>query len=290
RLVTIDCEAPCPIELDELQIQPWDDDKLKSLFVEFEFNSIGKRLFGDSFKAGRGYQPSEARQSLDPPEESIPVTVGRDSVEPAPAADLKNIAKVEHTYHAVTDAKGVQELLKQLRQVAAFAFAVQATDPDPKQAKLLGIAFAFEPHTAYYAPFSPEFREVLESDRSEKIGHDLKYDLAVLRWHGMSVRGKLFDTMLAHSLIEPDLRHSLDFVSEAFLGYSPIPSSRVFGEDASGQKSMLELAGPDLSEHAAEKVDLALQLRAALEPLLKSKQQEKVFYEIEAPLLPVLVE
>jgi DNA polymerase I len=292
RLVTINCDAPCPIELEDLKVQPWDDERLKSIFVEFEFNSIGKRLFGDNFKAGRGY---EARRSLAPPTESgtlkeSETLVGRDSVEPSPAADLKNVTKVPHTYRAVTDPKALRELLEKLRNAPSFALAVQATHPDPKHAKLLGIAFALEPHIAYYAPFSPELREVIESDRSEKVGHDLKFDIAVLRWHGISVRGKLFDTMLAHSLIEPDLRHSLDFLSEAFLGYSPIPSSRVFGEDASGQKSMLELAGPDLSEYAAEKVDLALQLRGALEPLLKSKQQERVFYQIEAPLLPVLVE
>ena len=147
-----------------------------------------------------------------------------------------------------------------------------------------------EPHLAYYVPFSPDLRALLESETIEKIGHDLKYDLTVLRWHGISVRGKLFDTMLAHSLIDPDLRHTLTFLSESFLGYSPIPPSRVFGEDASGQKNMLELAGQDLSEYAAEKADLALQLRSTLEPLVKSKGQERVFYEIEAPLLPVLVE
>ena len=282
RLVTIDCNAPCPIELESLKVQPWDDEKLKSLFVEFEFNSIGKRLFGDNFKAGRGYQA--------PAVSDKPAVLKDESSPTIPAAELKNISKVQHTYRAVTNPSERQELLKRLQSASSFAFAVQASDPDPKQAKLLGIAFAFEPHTAYYAPFAPDLRAVLESDRAEKIGHDLKYDLAVLRWQGISVRGKLFDTMLAHSLIEPDLRHSLDFLAEAFLGYSPIPASRVFGEDASGQKSMLELAGPDLSEHAAEKVDLALQLRATLEPLLKTKQQEKVFYEIESPLLPVLVD
>ena len=284
RLVTINCDSPCPIELEDLKVQPWDEEKLKSMFAEFEFNSIGKRLFGDNFKAGRGYQPPLPSPSAEP-------ELLKDETTPSvPPVDLKNITKVEHTYRTVTAPKELQGLLDKLRTAPSFAFAVQATDPDPKQAKLLGIAFALEPHIAYYAPFSPELREGLESDRNEKIGHDLKYDLAVLRWHGISVRGKLFDTMLAHSLIEPDMRHSLQFLSEAFLGYTPIPPSRVFGEDASGQRSMLELAGQDVSEYAAEKADLALQLRSALEPFLKSRRQEKVFYDIEAPLLPVLVE
>ena len=276
RLVTINCEAPCPIELESLKLQPWDEEKLKALFVEFEFNSIGKRLFGDAFKAGRGYQA--------PPEREL---LKDENATPAPPAELKNSGNVPHTYRTIKDAKELKALLG---KAASFSFAVQASDPDPKQAKLLGIAFAIEPHAAYYAPYSPELRELLESERSEKIGHDLKYDLSVLRWHGIIVRGKLFDTMLAHSLIEPDLRHSLEFLSEAFLGYSPIPASRGFGEEASGQKTMLDLAAPDMSEQAAEKADLALQLRSKLEPLLKSRQQEKVFYDIEAPLLPVLVE
>ena len=282
RLVTINCEAPCPIDLETLKVQPWDEEKLKALFAEFEFNSIGKRLFGENFKAGRGYQA--------PADTAAPDLLKEEGTPSVPSADLKNITKVQHTYRTITNVDERRQLIKRLESAPAFAFAVQATDPDPKQAKLLGIAFALEPHTAYYASFGPDLRDVLESDRAQKIGHDLKYDLAVLRWQGIVVRGKLFDTMLAHSLIEPDLRHSLDFLAEAFLGYSPIPAGRIFGEDASGQKSMLELAGPDLSESASEKVDLALQLRGALEPLLKTKQQEKVFYDIEAPLLPVLVD
>src|SRR6185436_12950483 len=103
----------------------------------------------------------------------------------------------QHTYRVVTSATERQQLIKRLQTAPAFAFAVQATDPDPKQAKLLGIAFALEPHTAYYAAFAPDLREVLESDRAEKTGHDLKYDLAVLQWQGISVGGELFDTMLA---------------------------------------------------------------------------------------------
>src|SRR6185503_8818176 len=153
-------DAPCPIELESLKVQKWDEEKLKSIFVEFEFNSIGKRLFGDDFKAGRGYQTPALpafNETETAKEESAPVI---------PPASLKDITKVEHTYHAVTDAKARAELLNRLREASLFAFAVQANDPDPKQARLLGIAFALEPHTAYYAPFSPEFRDVLESDRS----------------------------------------------------------------------------------------------------------------------------
>lgn len=127
---------------------------------------------------------------------------------------------------------------------------------------------------------------MLEDEKIEKVGHNLKHDLSVLKHHGLEVCGALFDTMIAHSLIEPDMRHSLDYLSEVYLGYSPVPA----GEEKDAQIEMTAMA-PELSaERAVEKADVAWQLREKLEPLLKQKGQERVFYEIEAPLVPVLVD
>jgi DNA polymerase-1 len=133
-----------------------------------------------------------------------------------------------------------------------------------------------------------EFRPLLESNRIEKVGHNLKFDIGVLLWHGIRVQGPLFDTMIAHSLIEPDMRHGMDYLSEVYLGYSPVPITRLIGERNAPQISMREVELDQISEYAAEDADVTWQLCAVLKPLLKDKGQEKVFYEIETPLIPVL--
>ena len=127
---------------------------------------------------------------------------------------------------------------------------------------------------------------MLESERIEKTGHDLKFDSSVLKWQGVSVCGNLFDSMIAHSLIEPEMRHGLDYLSEAYLGYSLSKPAEAREE----QLSLGDVAEEKDAEHAMERCDVAFQLRTALEPLLKEKGQERVFYEIESPLISVLVD
>ena len=131
---------------------------------------------------------------------------------------------------------------------------------------------------------------MLESDRIEKVGHNLKFDLSVLKWHGVSVGGKLFDTMVAHSLIEPEMRHGMDYLSEVYLGYTPVPISKLIGDGKASQVNMADVPVAKVAEYSAEDADVTWQLRSALEPLLKEKGQERVFYEVESPLIPVLVD
>ena len=328
RLATINCDAPCPADLETLKVQPFNEEKLKSLLTEFEFNSIGRRLFGDDFKAGRGFQsppsstppPPPPTQPQGPTVQIAPVPMELDLFPdlpstPAPppsaaiadsalrtphSALLKTIAGVPHDYHLITTPEERARLIRELQGLTSFCFDVETTDLDPKQARLLGIAFCFQPHVAFYVAMSdkPEetalileqFRPLFESDRIEKVGHNLKYDISVLQWHGLRVHGKLFDTMIAHSLIEPDMRHGMDYVSEVYLGYTPIPITKLIGEKKAEQRTLADVPVPAVAEYSAEDADVTWQLRFALEPLLKQKGQERVFYELEAPLLPVLVD
>jgi DNA polymerase-1 len=318
RLATICREAPCDLDLDRLKIRELNSNEVKSLCVEFEFNALGKRLFGDAFKAGRGFespaspggQPSDA-----PPTDSLPLTLedsaplaGRRSIadETSPeasataSASLKTIAEVDHLYHLVSHAADRELLINALLQKTRFCFSIQTDRRDPKQARLLGLSFCFEAHTGYYVPLPSNtveameilnmFRTALENTQIEKIGHDLKFEVSVLQWHGLSVRGKLFDTMLAHALIEPEMRHSLDYLAEAHLGYCPMLIGKLMGAGNAEQLALDQVAPEKMAEFAAERVDVVWQLRSSLEPLLRDKGQERVFYEIEAPLLPVLVE
>jgi len=300
RLATLCCDVPCPVDLEALKLCPPQEQKLKDLLVEFEFNSIGRRLFGDDFRAGRGGQPGAA-----PPSRTSTgrATERRSLVsEPSPAptakpaAPLKTLADVPHEYTTATSAKDRAEFISRLQQSPAFGFATQTAGSDPKQARLRGLAFSAQPHAGCYVPLPDdpaqaaavldEFRPVLESDTIEKVGHNLKFDLSVLKWQGLTVRGALFDPMIAHSLLEPDLRHSLEYISETCLGYTPAPRTASAGEQA----ELAELQPETVAERAIERADVALQARAALEPLLKERGQEKVFYEIESPLIPVLVD
>jgi DNA polymerase-1 len=331
RLVTIIRDAPCPIELEKLKLRPPDEPKLKCLLIEFEFNSIGKRLFGEEFKAGRGGgaaapaasqppAPSKSKRAKEAPAESesesaaptqADLVLMSDTAEesessaptavpPVPAANLKTIADVLHEYHIAADATSRAKLIKQLRGQKSFALDLETTSLDPKEAQVVGLAFSFAPHSGYYVPVPAdaaeagrvleEFRPVLEDEKIEKVGHNLKFDLSVLRWHGLTVGGKLFDTMVAHSLVEPDMRHGLGYLSEVYLNYCPIPIEKLIGDGKATPTNMADVPLEKISEYAAEDADVALQLRGSLEPLLKQKGQERVFYEIESPLIPVLVE
>ncbi len=316
RLATINCNVPCPLELEPLQRRPFNDDALKALFVEFEFNSLGRRLFGEEFKAGRGSAavsaapaaaPAKAKPA--PPKdqeefalfgEAQPTAPVTTEEAPAVATNLKTIADVPHEYHIAATPAERKQLIKTLAGLKSFCFDTETTGLDPKQAKLVGLSFSFAAHTGHYVPIPQdtdaarkvleEFRAVLEDERIEKVGHNLKFDLSVLKWQGFAVRGKLFDTMIAHSLVEPEQRHGMDYLAEVYLGYTPVPISKLIGEKKSTQTSMADVPLPQIAEYAAEDADVTWQLRAVLEPLLKQRGQERVFFEVESPLLPVLVD
>jgi DNA polymerase-1 len=300
KLVTLSCDAPCDYRLESLKLRPHDEAKVKELLIEFEFNSIGRRLFGEDFKAGRGYQASDEKASEESAGggESEQVSAeGEGSAQAVPKANLKTLADVPHNYEVVATAAQRAKLVQKLKSVSSFCFKADTTGEEAKDARLAGLAFSFEPHAASYVPLPndakkadevlAEFQPFLESEKVEKVGHDLKFDASVLKWRGISMRGKLFDTMVAHSLIEPDMRHSLGFLSEAYLGYT------VSAAEEGGKQEQLSLgddASQKIAERAMEAADVALQLRGALEPLLKQKAQERVFYEVESPLIPVLVD
>ena len=322
KLVTILHDAPCPENLESLKLRPPDEENLKSLLVEFEFNSIGKRLFGDEFKAGRGFQPQATNQPTDVVDLPLPTSNawGEEQLQknhlphPAPSAlgggegeilqreekvpnALKSSAEVPHEYQVVATESARAKLAKALLRAESFCFKVAASGGDPKSARLEGVAFSFTPHSAYFVPLAGgeeraaqvlrEFETVLASEKIEKVGHDLKFDLSLLQWRGLGVGGKLFDVMIAHSLIEPEQRHGLDYLAEVYLG-SILGKSA--DESPEEQLSLGDVASEQTAERAMERVDVAWQLRAKLEPLLKEKGQARVFYEIESPLISVLAD
>jgi len=284
KLSTIDRHVPIREDPDDLRFTGWDEDALSSFFTEYEFNALGQRLFGEAFKAGRG-QAVQKVESTGAQEEMF-------------LADLRTLKDVAHDYRRVTDREQCKVLIRELARQESFCFDVETDSLDPKRANIVGISFATEAHSATFVPFPNDpgaaaellqsFRPLFEGQETGKTGHHLKYDISVLKWHGVDVRGPLFDTMLAHFLIEPDQRHSMDYLAERYLGYTPIPLTALIGEKKSAQVSLWEVAPERLTDYAAEDADVTLQLRQVLEPLLAEYGQERVFYEIECPLVRVL--
>ena len=328
RLATINCAVPLAVELGDLQVREPDAAALQTLFVEFEFNSLGRRMFGDGFRAGRGFE-EQGRAGVAPvPAGELGASVSATEVgqaahhtlgatppaPPAPPTRLKTIVDVQHDYSIVRTPAERRKLAAQLAKLSSFCFDTETTGLDPQTAVVIGIAFSWAAHQGVYVQLTnlqlreldlfaqdneaamrrealtalEDFRAVLADVGIAKTGHNLKFDLGILRWHGIQVVGVLFDTMLAHSLVEPDQRHGMDFLSEVYLGYAPVPITALIGEKK--LENMANVPLDRLAEYAAEDADVTWQLRAKLEPLLKERGLEKVFYEIESPLLPVIMD
>ena len=192
-------------------------------------------------------------------------------------------------------------MIKEIKKQKSFCFDTETTGTDPNNSELVGISFSLKPGEAFYLPV-PEnyhealdlvrnFKEVFEDDTIEKTGQNLKYDISVLKWYEVEVKGKMFDTMLAHYLIEPELRHNMDFLAEKYLNYRPVSYDEVTAKKGGKQLNMREvqnLRPLDVLNYAAEDADITLQLREKLEPMLAESGVTKLFEEIEIPLIPVL--
>jgi len=301
-LVTIKTDSPLDYAPDGLLRGKPDEEKLAALFSEFEFSAFSKRLFGKPAapvapvasyappptKGGQGdlFDFASQQAAAAPAEDAAPV--------------YKTIDDVKHTYRLVQTLEERKALAAQLSQAPRFCFDTETTGLDPRTARLVGLSFAVKPHEAWFVTLPPSetesakaleiFRTLFEDERIEKTGHNLKFDIAMLRAAGIEVRGKLFDTMLAHYLLDPDQRHGLDKLAGTHLGYAPVPITALIGEKKSGQLSMADVLVDKLSDYACEDADITLQLRHILEPQLEKRKLTNVFDTIECPLIPVLVE
>ncbi len=296
RLVTIKCDVPVKENPDELVMGHRNDDQLKVLFSELEFKSLIKRLFGESptptsvavAAASEGQGDLFEFAAAQKPE----------MLEPLP--QFKTIKDVKHAYHLVTTAAERTSLAEKLSGCSVVCFDTETTSLDVRTAELIGISFCIEPHEAWFVTLPPDraqallalepFLPILGNPDVRKVGQNLKYDVSVLKWHGIELRGELLDTMLAHYLIDPDQSHKMDRIAESLLDYSPIPIEALIGEKKSQQKTLREVDLDALCEYAAEDADITLQLWHKLKPMLKERGQERVFYQIETPLMPVLAQ
>ncbi len=287
QLATILRDVPVSVTWEDLELSQRDDEALKNLLNEFEFRTLTRRLFGDS-----------------------PDTAPVETTTPTLFKTFKTIRDVEHSYHLADTPESQARMFAELTTQSSFCFDIETTSLDRFEASLLGIAFSWKPHEAWYLPFLDSVLADLRSllaGPAEKIGHNLKYDLSVLLHHGIGVSGPFFDTMLADTVVAPERRHSMDYLSEILLGYTPVKLAdlvQVESHDpqvsddlfAHAQKARVSkdldistIPLERLAEYAAEDADVTFQLAAKLRPLLAASGQEAVIHRIEGPLVPVLV-
>lgn len=299
-LVTIKTDSPLEYDPDGLIRGKPDDEKLAALFSEFEFSAFSKRLFG------KAPAPAVRATSMSPSPagQGDLFTFAAEKAASAPTEDVapvyKTIDDVKHTYRLIQTLEERKALVSELWKHKGFTFDTETTGLDPRADKLVGMSFALKPHEAWYVTLPPndvELKKALEpfaplfaDEKVEKTGHNLKFDIAMLREAGIEVRGKLFDTMLAHYLLDPDQRHGLDKLAGNFLQYAPIPITALTGETKKDKIHMTSVPLDKLSDYACEDADVTLQLRGVLEPLLQKNGLTKSLTEIECPLIPVLVE
>ncbi|MFN5986896.1 MAG: DNA polymerase, partial [Chitinophagaceae bacterium] len=215
----------------------------------------------------------------------------------------KNIGNTPHQYEAVVGDAAIQDLVKTLLQQKEICIDTETTGIDANNVELVGLSFSFKEHTGYYVPVANDgegkdgakhilslFKKLFDQEDITWIGQNLKYDFLVLKWYGVQLKGKTFDTMLAHYVIEPEGRRSMDLLSGQYLGYEPVSIESIIGKKGKNQGSMRDASLEQIKEYAAEDADITLQLKHCLAPLILKKEVSKVFNEVENPLMPVLVD
>jgi DNA polymerase-1 len=303
RLATINLNSP--VELDEagLEMCAPSKDLLEPLFAELEFRTLGRRVFGDDFSITETRAVSVQTDLF-----GNPVADGRTTLEvdvqdiyeaPTPV-DIKNINTIEHEYILADTFEKRAELINILKQQKSFCFDTETTGTDANQCELVGLSFAVKHYQAWYVPVPvdeqeiikivAEFKPVFEDAVIGKIGQNLKFDILMLKWYNVEMKGDLFDTMMAHYVIDPDTRHNMDILSENYLQYKPVSITELIGPKGKNQGNMRDVEIEKIKDYAAEDADVTLQLKTIFEPKIKEVEAEKLLHEIENPLIYVLAD
>ncbi|MFN4082630.1 MAG: DNA polymerase I [Bacteroidia bacterium] len=293
RLATIDINVPIQLEEDKLLLEPPNKDATEKIFNELEFKTLTKRLFANNDEANNN-------TSVNTPLTFDLFNQGSmtASIQPTESNELKNITNTPHQYYLVQTKEQMLDLLNKLLNQKEVCFDTETSALESTEADIVGLSFSFKAHEAYYIPFSDDynlcketlqiFKPVFEHEQITKIGQNIKYDLNILKHYGITLKGPLFDTMLAHYLIDPDLRHNMDYLSSIYLKYEPVSIETLIGKKGKNQLSMRSVELEKIKEYAAEDADITYQLKQRLERELMEKQAEKLFNDVEIPLIDVL--
>ena len=308
-LATIKTDVPITLDLEALKREAPDEEKIQALFEELEFRTLLRKKAPLLSPQG-GKAPSSRNKSADAAQGDLFAPAGgavqgdlfaMDTAEYAGDlfhTSLDNLATIPHTYTLVDTQEKRDELVEKLALAKAFAFDTETTGTDPITAELVGMSFAIEEGVAYYVPVPAErseaqgiveqLRAVLEDEQALKIGQNIKYDYLIMQGYGVELGGPMFDTMVAHYLLQPELSHGMDYLAEIYLKYDTIKIEQLIGPRGRGQKNMRDLAPADICDYACEDADVTLKLKHILEKELVTAGADKLFYDIEMPLVRVL--
>lgn len=289
-LATICTEVPMETKLDDLRIVEPDYEKLSAILQELEFKSFADKILNKSEKS-----PKKKNQQLD-----IFAEFQAESTEDYKNESFESLKTTAHDYKLVDNQDEMRRLCDFFVTKEILSLDTETTSTNAIEAELVGLSFSVEEHKAFYVPIPSEreeaerivaiFKPIYENERILKVGQNIKYDIEVLRHYGVEVRGRLFDTMIAHYLLQPELRHNMDYMAEVYLNYKTIHIEELIGPKGKQQANMRDLPPGEIYEYAAEDADITLRLKNVLEPKLKEVNAERLFWDIEMPLVNVLAD
>ena len=296
-LATIRTDVPVELDLEQLRLKEPNAAKLQEIFTELEFKSFATRLLN---KVENPKKVENRQLSLF--DEPAMAEADNNLFEPqsAASANRQTLETTPHEYHLVQTEADMQALVTLLSTADVISLDTETTSTNAIEAQLVGLSFAVEEKKAYYVPVPEQadeaqnivnrFKPIYENPNTLKVGQNIKYDLEVLRSYGVALQGPLFDTMVAHYLLQPELRHNMDFMAEVYLNYETVHIDALIGPKGKAQKNMRELAPSEVYNYACEDADITLQLKNVLQPKLVEAGVERLFNEVEMPLIPVLAE
>ena len=289
-LATIKIDVPIELDMEKLQMTEPDEDALAKIFDELEFKSFANKVLNKTKN-----KPKIVSNQLD----FFGLFEG-EGTESSKKSNLVSLKDTPHEYKLVDNQEEMTKIRDFFLTTKNLSFDTETTSTNTIDAELVGLSFAVEAHKAFYVPVPADrveaqkvveiFRPVYENESIQKVGQNIKYDMEVLRNYGIELKGKLFDTMIAHYLIQPELRHNMDYLAEVYLGYQTIHIDELIGPKGKGQRSMRDLTPEQVYEYACEDADITLQLKNVLEPKLEEVGAKELFWQIEMPLVPVLAE
>lgn len=314
-LATIKTDVPIKLEMDKLVREEPNEEELRKIFEELEFRTLISRVLKNASSASSPTPPSAATDIFagtlfagqtttdspksDPTQGDLFADFAANGTDGSKNSNLTRLEMLDVDYQLIDTEEKRKEIIQKLLTTEILSIDTETTGTEPMDAELVGMSFSDAENRAYYVPVPPnreealkivnELRPLYENEKSMKVGQNIKYDMIVLQNYGVQVKGKLFDTMLAHYVLQPELRHNMDYLAEIYLHYQTIHIDELIGARGKNQKSMRDLPAEDVYRYACEDADVTLKLKNVLEKELKAQGVEHLFYEIEMPLVPVLV-
>ena len=292
-LATIKTDVPIELDMDSLKRETPDEEKLRSIFEELEFRTLLERVFKSDKKPAA--KPAPEKQAL---QGDLFGFFADDNTEEQKNSSLKRLEDTDYDYQLIDTEDKINDFLRIILTKEIISLDTETTGTDAMSAELVGMSFSYKENQAFYVPVPQnreeaqkivdKFKPVFENEKSIKVGQNIKYDMIVLANYGVSIKGQMFDTMIAHYVLQPELHHGMDYLAEVYLKYDTIKIEELIGAKGKNQRNMRDLSPTDIYKYACEDADVTLKLKNILEKELETNGVKELFEEIEMPLVPVL--